>query len=180
MRYASNGLLPSEAGNCPLVGVPARDARLPARGDKHTLTSFGNRFAGGWRRVVVKRSEAITCLHLQSVGTHFDMVLHRVMLCVVVGTVLFAWLPKDLELSLADAVSDPIKSHIHGFGAFLFDRVICYSHGCAVISNHGGGRRGMSEFFEGYAFGDSLLAVQEEASQFGFSCAGEDIFQDFA
>jgi hypothetical protein len=36
LRNASNGLLPSEAGSyCPLVGVSARDARLPARGDKH-------------------------------------------------------------------------------------------------------------------------------------------------
>ena len=36
MRNASNGLLPSEAGGyCPLLGVSARDARLPARGDKH-------------------------------------------------------------------------------------------------------------------------------------------------
>jgi hypothetical protein len=35
LRNASNGLLPSEAGGyCPLVGVSARDARLPARGDK--------------------------------------------------------------------------------------------------------------------------------------------------
>jgi hypothetical protein len=37
LRNASNGLLPSEAGGyCPLVGVSARDARLPARGDKQT------------------------------------------------------------------------------------------------------------------------------------------------
>ena len=48
LRAASNGLLPSEAGgHCPLVGVSARDARLPERGDKHTLTSFGDRFVGG-------------------------------------------------------------------------------------------------------------------------------------
>jgi hypothetical protein len=48
LHDASNGLLPLEAGgHCPLVGVSTRDARLPDRGDKHTLTSSGDRFAGG-------------------------------------------------------------------------------------------------------------------------------------
>ena len=46
------------------------------------------------------------------------------MFCVVVFEVFRAGSPADEELFLSDAILDPIKTHVHGFGAFLFDRVV--------------------------------------------------------
>ena len=40
----------------------------------------------------------------------------------------------DLELSLADAITDPPEAHVHGFGAFGFDRVIGDTRSCGVVA----------------------------------------------
>ena len=52
----------------------------------------------------------------------------RVMFCVIVGKVGYAWLPVDKELAAAGAVADPVEAHVDGFGALLFDGVICKSN----------------------------------------------------
>jgi len=46
------------------------------------------------------------------------------MLGEVVGEVVAAFAPMDDVLVLGDAVLDPIKTHVHGFGAALLDCVI--------------------------------------------------------
>jgi len=46
------------------------------------------------------------------------------MLGEVVGKVVAAFAPMDDVLVLGDAVLDPIKTHVHGFGAALLDCVI--------------------------------------------------------
>ena len=32
--------------------------------------------------------------------------------------------PVDVKLTLANAIADPIETHVNSFGAFLFDRVV--------------------------------------------------------
>ena len=49
------------------------------------------------------------------------------MLGEVVGEVAPAFAPMDDVLVFGDAVLDPIKTHVHGFGAALLDCVIEYS-----------------------------------------------------
>ena len=66
----------------------------------------------------------------------------------VIGIVGFAGAPVKLELVVAFAVTQPVKSHIHGFGAFrlyfAIDDGIC--HG--VVGLDGGGGLFVSHFFE--------------------------------
>ena len=63
---------------------------------------------------------------------------------------------------------DPVKAHVNGFQPFLFDGVVCKTFGGGVIDMDGSGRLGMSEFGKGGKNGDSLLAVEEGGSDFGF------------
>jgi len=46
------------------------------------------------------------------------------MLGEVVSEVVAAFAPMDDILVLGDAVFDPVKTHVHGFGAALLDGVI--------------------------------------------------------
>ena len=47
----------------------------------------------------------------------------------VVAVVECTRLPVNSELALSYSVADQIEAHIHGFGASLFDSVICNSFG---------------------------------------------------
>ena len=50
------------------------------------------------------------------------------MFCVIIFQIGYAWLPVDEELAAAGAVADPVEPHVNGFGALLFDGVICKSN----------------------------------------------------
>ena len=52
----------------------------------------------------------------------------RVMFCVIVVHIGYAWFPVDKELAAAGAIVDPAEAHVDGFGALLFDGVICKSN----------------------------------------------------
>ncbi len=52
------------------------------------------------------------------------MMAWRMVFGMVVSKVFRTGSPVDDELFLSDAILDPIKTHVHGFGAFLFDRVV--------------------------------------------------------
>ena len=54
-------------------------------------------------------------------GAHPSVVGGWVMFSMVVGKVSFSWAPVDKEVTLASAVLDPIKAHVHCFGSFLAD-----------------------------------------------------------
>ena len=64
------------------------------------------------------------------------MVGSMVMFGEVVGAVQLAFTPEDGELVLFDAVTDPIKSHVDGFGAFLFDGVVGDSSCGGVVGDN--------------------------------------------
>jgi hypothetical protein len=51
----------------------------------------------------------------------------------IIRAIVYSFLPKDEELSLSYAVTDPIKAHIDCFGSLLLDAVICNTSCCAVI-----------------------------------------------
>ena len=48
--------------------------------------------------------------------------------CVIVGQIGYSGLPVYEELATAGVVADPVEAYVHGFGALLFDRVICKSN----------------------------------------------------
>ena len=49
----------------------------------------------------------------------------QVMSCVIVGQIGYSRLPVDKELAAAGAGADPVEAHVDGFGALLFDGIIC-------------------------------------------------------
>ncbi len=64
----------------------------------------------------------------------------------IIGMISVARPPKAVKLSLADAISDPIKAHVDGLGSFLFDHVIGNTTSHAVVSLERGGRLQMAKF----------------------------------
>ena len=56
--------------------------------------------------------------------------------------------PVDVVLTLSDAVAYPIKAHVHGFGASLFDVISGYSDSGAVVTFNWCCWLWVTEFFE--------------------------------
>ena len=84
-----------------------------------------------------------------------DGVKFRLIVC----DVGFSWSPKYAELFLVDSVLDPIKTHVDGFGAFLFAGAVGDGDSGGVVYLYRCWWLGMSKFFEGSAQGDGFLAV---------------------
>ncbi len=55
-------------------------------------------------------------------------------LCEVIGWIAVFGTPKNVKLTLAYMVADPIKVHLNGFGTFMFDGVIGNATGHAIVS----------------------------------------------
>ena len=55
------------------------------------------------------------------------------MFCEIIGKIISASPPMNGELALAYAVFDPVKTHIHGFGAALFHGIIDDARHTCVI-----------------------------------------------
>ena len=64
---------------------------------------------------------------MQVCRPHEEVMIRQVIFCVIVGNIGNDWLPVDEELSAAGTVADPVETHVDGFGALLFDGVICKS-----------------------------------------------------
>jgi len=82
-------------------------------------------------------------------------------LCVVVGEVVVAFAPVDKEVALADAVSNPIEPHVHGFRAALFDGVVTDAGGTCVVGLDGSGWLRMTHVGQNGAEHGGLFAVVE-------------------
>jgi len=161
-----------------------RLARASRAGDQHTLTANGRRCAGGSGRVFRKYRVRIVGVWFRFVlnvdGASDTMVLIGMVFGKVVGAITDPTSPVDNELALANTVADPVKTHVHGFGAFLFDGVVGDARSSAVVSDNGSRWLGMSKFFKSDALGDGLFSVVVEASHFGFGSTGENFFKNFA
>ena len=66
---------------------------------------------------------------MQVFRPHETVMSRRVMLCVIVGNIVYAWFPVYKELAAAGTVVDPGETHVNGFRALLFDGVIGKSDG---------------------------------------------------
>lgn len=86
----------------------------------------------------------------------------------VVGEIGGAGLPMDMELVLADAVADPVKAHVNGFGSTLFDGVVEDASGARVVNLDRRGGLWPAEFSERGADGTSILGVVETCADFCF------------
>ena len=80
----------------------------------------------------------------------------------VIGEVTFSFGPVDFEFALVDTVLDPVKSHVHGFGAFDFGGVVGEAFGGGVVGDESGGAGlHMAELGEDLANVRSFLAINE-------------------
>ena len=87
-------------------------------------------------------------LHVKVLGAHALVMGCGVMFCEVVRKVFTTRSPKDMKLVLVNAIAYPVEAHVNGFGALLFDVVVCNPCCCGVIYlNWSGGLR-MSHFFQ--------------------------------
>ena len=79
----------------------------------------------------------------------------------------------DEKLALFDAISDPIKSHVHCFGTTLFDGLVADAGCTGVVGLNGSGGLRVTHVFEGGAKHSSFLAIVEQCCEFSFGGGGE-------
>ena len=96
----------------------------------------------------------------------------------IVSVIEFAWAPVDAELFLAFAISEPVESHVHGFGPFGLDLSVDDAFGGGVVCLERGGRLCVSEFLQDNADEDCLAGHDVKRRQFRFGGRGHDMFDD--
>jgi hypothetical protein len=102
------------------------------------------------------------------------------MFCEIIRFVQYSFFPENKKLILADAVADPIKTHVDGFRPFLFDAVVGNAGSGAVVGLDRSGRLRMAKFFEGDPQWACFFAIVEEGGEFSFSGTGENFAHDLA
>ena len=107
---------------------------------------------------------------METNGAHFSVVCWGEVLGEVVPVVFFAWAPDYAPLTLRCLVSQPVKLHVDGFGAALFDGVVEDPFGAFVVGLKHGGRLGVAQFDEGLSDRAAVLGIHESGSHFGLGC----------
>ena len=97
---------------------------------------------------------------------------------IINGAVCMSCTPIDLKLALANTIANPIKAHVNGFGAFLFDGVSGDAAGCAVVGCHRRGGLGVTHFVTLDAEGTRVFAVVKEGAEFVLGSARQNFAHD--
>jgi hypothetical protein len=105
-------------------------------------------------------------------GSNLLMMGRRVVFAEIIGAVEAALLPIDVKVALADAVTNPVKSHVNCFRMFLFDGVVGNTGSSTVVSLNGSRRLRMSKFFKANTDRAGLFAVEVDGSELSFSGTG--------
>ena len=126
---------------------------------------FGGRVS--WRLVQICRADA-------------DVMGSGEVLGEVVGFVELALFPVDMELALAHSVTNPIKTHVNGLGAFLLDRVVGNADSGAVVGDDRGGRLRVAQFLETDDLWTCFLAIVIGGTKFSLGGAAEDFLHEDA
>ena len=103
------------------------------------------------------------------------MVGFQVVLGVVIASIYGAWFPIYMELVLLDSILDPMESHVHCLGHFLFDAFVGYADCCGIVYLYWGGRLRMIHFNQSGAYWNPCLAVKKKRSVFCFGGRCHDI-----
>eukprot|EP00978_Attheya_sp_CCMP212_P021678 scaffold63644_cov46-Attheya_sp.AAC.3 len=85
-----------------------------------------------------------------------------------------------MELSLLRAIFEPVKAHVDGFGAALFDSVIDDSGSTTVVDLEGRRGLGMTHIFKDDSKNDPFAGVVKTCTEFSFGGGGEDNVKDGA
>jgi len=106
------------------------------------------------------------------------MVRQGMMLGEVVSKVVAAFAPMDDVLVLGDAVLDPIKTHVHGFGTALLDGVIDDAQCARIVSLYWRGSLRVSKFKQCDTERRCIFCVMKKRAGFGFSGRGQNRSHD--
>ena len=109
---------------------------------------------------------------MQVDGTMLSVVGGAVMFGEVIGSIIFSSAPVNNKLVLFYSVTDPIETHVDGFGSTLFYSVVGDSSGGAVIGLDDSWGLGVSHFDESGAKCHCFFAVVEQCAEFSFGCTG--------
>ena len=90
----------------------------------------------------------------------------------VVSEVVAAFAPMDDVLVLGDAVLNPIKTHVHGFGAALLDGVIDDAQCARIVSLYWRGSLRVSKFEQCDAERRCIFCVMKKRAGLGFGSGG--------
>ena len=148
--------------------------------DQHTLTRLGN--SGGIASVVAELFPIFVGLgragFMEAQRALFSVMRGWVVLGSVVSKVASARFPFDDELSLLDAVLEPVETHVDGFRAALFDSLVEDAPRDTVVGGHRSGRLWPAHLPEGGPERAQLLGVVESPSNFSIGSRGVDILHD--
>eukprot|EP00978_Attheya_sp_CCMP212_P030688 scaffold113843_cov57-Attheya_sp.AAC.1 len=78
------------------------------------------------------------------------------------------------------AILEPIKAHVDGFGAALFDCVIDNASSTTVVNLKGCRWLGMAHFFQDDTEDNSFAGIEETCAEFCFGGGGQDDVEDGA
>ena len=104
--------------------------------------------------------------HMQVDWPHCSVMANRVVLGKVIGQVALPLRPINVEVTLVDAIANPVVAHIHRLGATLLDHVVGETVGRAVVSLHRNRMLLPAEFFKLNANWFGVDAVVEETAEF--------------
>jgi len=100
-----------------------------------------------------------TVVFLEVDGPDFPVVRGAMMFGKVVAPIFITRGPKHFELTLLDSVFQPIKPHVNGLAALLFNCAVDDAIGSSVVCLYWGWRLRMAQFFEGNAHWESELGI---------------------
>jgi hypothetical protein len=101
-----------------------------------------------------------------------DVFIDRERLGKEVGVVTFSGLPADGEVSILDAVTDPVVTHVHRLGALLLHTVVGDAYRTGVISKQRGGGLWVAEVCQSVAVFFCSTCVEEEGGILRFGDRG--------
>ena len=85
-----------------------------------------------------------------------------------------------VEICVCLLTQQPKISHVHGARPLSLDGIIYDAYRRRVVDVDGGGRLRVARLFQCEADDSGVHGVEEEGSQFGFSCRGSHTLEDCA
>ncbi len=98
--------------------------------------------------------------------------------CKVIRQVFCCWYVGDGELSLSNAIADPVHPHVDSFCSLPFNGIRCDANCSGIVAENDGCRLRVSNIFEDGVEGGGLLSCGEEGGVFSFSGIGDDARYD--
>jgi hypothetical protein len=98
------------------------------------------------------------------------MVRAIVVFALIIHKVFLPWVPFKGRHFLCNFIPNPEESNFHRSRTLPFDGIICYAHGCCVVTMDGSLWLWVPHVAEGESKDHARLTVVVKGTQFGLSC----------